>query len=665
MVSVDWLESLWQTPNVSSAGVQKEFNLCGISLESVREDLKEEKLVNEMRDSQNSKRSSEGREGCEDDDSSVVSTSGVSVLSIDYDNNEIDGLGRQKVDLSDIGDDESTVASFDSRMQNVDEKAEVSAIKENLLQANLKVPFERGSSTNSRSSIGLTRNQSTISMKSNKIESSHVSGDPAAEEKRKELLVSLRNNIATHGRYSVQVATIVTSLAEFHESVNQPEMSVTLNCEALNIYSSKLGDSDPAVVDTQVRLGRLKEHLGEYESALDFYWRALSMITAMTGVYEEKTSNVRIHVARVYQIKGFHKEAVKELKKSLRAFRDIYGDEHTTVADTVDQIADVYTEGGNHDKANSVRGELVKLKVALHGSKCTQVAHALKKWASTFVAIGDGHGALKVMKQAYVMFHEVEGPEALNTESTLENIGYLYSESGREEKAIRAHTSVTVMRKIRHGEDSVEVAESYLILGKSFLTCGEYDKSMKSFNRALTIFGKEHESNSTHIGSLMDTLHHIGVVHKKTGKLNQALKAFTKELSIRKKMIPDDRLNIAVTLAAVGEIYTGLTKYELAYEPFVESLDILDKVEGRKTQFADVLFCCGEVLEKMHDSVAPTCYREAIQIYKANGYANEDEGVKRMINRAASVSGCTQLGPSLKCSILDGAKRNIGGRIEI
>ncbi len=669
MVYVDWLENFWQGPGASSVITNaKQFNLCGANLGNVSDEGKgvsNKSVASETRDPSESESFNELRDSCEDDDGSVVSSSGVSVLSIDYNNSEIAGLGKQKVDLSDIGDDESTVASFEPNSDNIDENVDVSEIREGL-QNKTKVPLNRVPTNDSRTSIfDLTRNQSNVS-KSSKIDSRLISGDPAAEEKRKELLLMLRNHIATHGRYSVKVAGQVTRLAEFHESVGQPEMAITLSIEALNIYSSKLGDHDAAVTDTQICLGRLKEHLGEYDSALDYYCRALCMITAIAGLYEEKTSDIRTCIARIYQIKGFHREAVKELKKSLRLYRDIHGDEHITVANTVDQIADAYTQGGNHDKSNSVRGELVKLKVALHGSKCAEVAHSLTKWAATFVAIGDTHGALKVMKQAYVMYHEVEGAEATNTELTLEQIGFLYSQSNREEKAIKAHTSVAVMRKMRHGDDSLEVAISYLTLGKSFLKCEQYDKATKSLNRALTIFGKENEANNnSQIANLMDTLHQIGVVHKRTGKPSHALKAFTKELSIRKRLIPEDRQNIAATLAVIGGTYSDLKKYETAQNYFMESLDIFDKVEGRRLQFADVLYSCGEMLEHMGDPSGTTCYLEAIQIYKANGYGEEDECMQQLLEQMDNKPDVKNIEPSLKCSLLDAGKKNTSIRFEI
>lgn len=644
MASIEWLDNFWGSKNDG-----KQFVLCGASLGSVEETRYFESLASEDRDpSSNGMVANIGtRDSCDDDEGSVVSESGVSVLSIDYENNEIAGLAKEKVDLSDIGDDESTVVSYDSSMQDIDEDAELSVIKENLQQSSSK----QANLTTTNTSSKLAKKQTTIPVGLNQVDSVQIAGNSAAEEKRKQLLMLLRNCIATHGRYTLEVGDAVFRLAAFHESANQHEMAVTLYVEALNIFSSKLGDHDTKVTDAQVCLGRLKEHLEDVDAALEYYCRALSMIVAMTGVYEESASTVRVNVARIYLLKGFYKEAVKELKKSLRGFRDIHGDEHVTVAETVDLIANAYTEGDNHDKAKSVRGELVKLQVALHGSKSTEVAEALSKWATTFVANGDSQGALKVMKQSYVMFHEVEGPDADNTESALEQIGHLYSECGKEEKAIKAHASVAVKRKMKHGEQSVQVASSYVTLGKCFSNSEQYDKAMRSFNKAMTIYGKE--DKSIHIEHVMDILHQIGVVHKKNGKPSQAVKVFLQELFTRKKKIPDDKQSIATVLAAIGGTYFDLSKNEAAYQYLVQSLELFDKVEGRRLQFADVLFSCGDVLKKMNDKTSSKCYLEALQIYKANGLSENDPYMQQMLSQSDVVSDGRDIEPSLYCSILD------------
>ncbi len=132
-------------------------------------------------------------------------------------------------------------------------------------------------------------------------------------------------------------------------------------------------------------------------------------------------------------------------------------------------------------------------------------------------------------------------------------------------------------------------------------------------------------------------------------------------------MIKDDQLSIATTIAVIGGTYYDLKKNETAFEHFLQSLDLFDKHEGRRLQFADVLFSCGDVLKRMKDPSSTKCHIEAIQIYKANGYGEEDSSVKQMMNQISGValSNIRNIEPSLKCSLLDLAKRDRAGQIEI
>ena len=597
----DWFESLWESNEETTKGktrLSAQDRLCGCtnSLATVQDESRNEQWtgprsqssqqrVNENEDEQrdipadpassiweNFWSSFREVDNDNDDDASVTSTSGMSLLSVDYDNVEsIPGLeGDKKVDLSDIGDDESTVMSDDIKFKSGDTQGGSSqSLFEKRRSSQQDEPTSFLTIDKRKSSVS----GSTPSHKA--FESSSVPS-PKDEETRKKLLVELRSTISSHGRYTIPVADMVLRLAEFHESVSQYETSLTLYQEALTIYSSNLGDHDPITSDVQIRLGRVKEILG-HDDALELYFRALSMITAMSGAYHINASDVRLRVANFLLMKGNNKDAVKELKKALRGYRETYGDEHVAVADTVDKIATVYSHEGNNEKANSVRGELVKLRVALHGNKCIETADAIEKWADTHDAVGDHSGALRVMKQAYVLFHDVDGPNGKRTESSLQKIGLLYSQLGRGEKAVKAHTSVVVMRKKRYGEISPETAKSYHVLGKAFVDVKQFEKALKSFNRAMSSYGKENNISNDHISPMMETLHEIGNTYHKMGKHEQALKSFFKEHSIRKKLVQYDEIRIAQTLESIGTLYYDMSKYESGKNFFIESMQIYDR----------------------------------------------------------------------------------------
>jgi len=609
----------------------------------------------------------EENNGKGDDDGSVVSSSGVSMLSIDYNvEDSIPKLQGKKVDLSDIGDDDESIFAGtegpDSDSENIDNATITktnSPRTAHLVECSNEIEI-------ATSFMSIERNVSTPKQQAfdpsaalKILETTSINGDKEMEKKRKTLLHELRLTIATDGRYKISVARVVGHLADLHFEALQCEVSLTLYHEALSIYSSKSGDHDSASTDIMVRLGKVKEEMGEDIEALDFFCRALNIIVSVDGVYHVNASHVRSLISQIYQRQERNKEAIKELKKALRGYREKHGDEHITVADTVDRIADIYTLAGTHDKAKSVRAELVKLRVALHDTKSIEVAKAIEKWAESHEALGDNNGALKVMKQAYVMYHDVVGPNCAETEHALKKIGDLYSTLGRGEKALKAYTSVVVMQKDRFGDQSPEIADGYIILGKAFAEVEQYEKSLKAFNRAMAIFGAANGTQNAYISPMMDALHEIGVVYQKTDKNPQALKAFFKEYSIRKKLIHYDDIRIATTLSAIGATYNTLEKYEPSYNHYVEALQLYNKKDGRKVIFGETLYLCAESLRSMgQKNRAIRSHKEVLMIYRANGLDDKHSSVQKSIHTLIDLADLNLLEistiePNLTCSLID------------
>lgn len=640
---------------------------CGFTdpFDSFREQERDEENVtatNELRSPDRENENNfhivgESYEEC-DDDSSVVSSSGVSVLSINYDEADKIVEDGDKVDLSDLGedDDESTIGgdhSESAEHNEVDGQVQDRPREEVIPQQ--PAAIERKQSTHSVPSV----KRSYTNMSDGKNVLSHsvtMKGNPGAESKRKELLKNLKNKISMKGRYSLPVAESLKMLGEFHETWRQDEVSLTLYQQSLDIYSCKLGDHDNNVTDLHRRMAKASERLGFDNDALKYHSNALFMIVDQSGDFDLTACDIRVEISKIMFAKGFPREAVKDLKKALKGYRDFHGDEHESVAQTVDLIAEFYTESGNHDKANNVRGELVKLRVALHGTKSLEVAKSLDKWASTHDIIGDLTSALRIQKQAYVMFHDIEGPEGLNAEQSLEQIGFFYTKMGRSEKAIKAHTSVALSRKSRCGEYSVELAASYLILGKAYMDDSKTGRALKALNRAMMCYGKANESHNNYIFELMDTLHTIGELHFKTMEFDKALKAFEKERSVRQRYMAYDDAGMAFASKSVGATLCMLEQFAESKKILIDALRTFDKFDGRKLNFADTMFQCGEALEHIDESRAFTCYKESCQIYMANGYDEQHPLMKKVITKLMhmGVEDIMSLMPALKCSLIDG-----------
>mmetsp|Transcript_5903 Transcript_5903/g.11163 ORF Transcript_5903/g.11163 Transcript_5903/m.11163 type:complete len:648 (+) Transcript_5903:137-2080(+) len=568
------------------------------------------------------------------DDATVVSSSGASTLSIDYNaSKNIEESG--KVDLSDIGDDDdSTIGSDLNEDGNNNQEPPVGFEGSKILKPLAETV---------RSNI------------SSRYEAKET--NQSVDAKIKSLLKTLHSTASFHGKFSVEAAQTLKDLGSLYENCGELNDALKSYGEALEIYSTKLGDHSLEAIWLEFLLGRVNHRLGNVNEALQLYSRCLSMMSNLEGNHDIVCADVRVHISKIIHSKGFHKEAGKEVKKALKIYRDHFGDEHTTVADTVDLIAEFYTSNGNHDKAANVRGELVKLRVALHGAKSIEVAQALKKWAHAHEAHGDFAAALSVMKQSYVLLHDIEGADGPNAESTLEQIGFLYFKMERIDKSIKAHTSVALIRKQKYGEYSVELASSYFTLGKAYMQASQHDRALKAFNRAMTCYGKANESNNSYIGEIMETLHTIGTLHYELSNYTKALDTFEKEKKIRQRYMKRDYKGITNSIVWGGKSQCALLNFSKGKESFIDALQHFDRIEGRKANFGETLMFYAQACEGLNDEEhAFTCFKESYQIFLANGCGKDFAPLKEVVLKlhALGLRDVSTLTASLKCQVIDG-----------
>lgn len=595
----------------------------------------------------------------EGDDGSVVSDSG-SVLSIDFENNKISDE-KGEVDLSKIDDDESVAASEEEQVVDPQEET-----------------IEDGQFTDESSFSNIVQNHSRESSKQMSQEEEFIRNiykaktvgslavvNSETEGERKAFFSKLKSDVSSHGRYSLVVADTLVITAKFHHKLSQLNAAETLYKEAIDIYSCKLGDNDCKVTELQVELGKVKEKLGKYKQALDLYSRSFFMNRDIFGMYHVSTCDVRCLIARILQSRGFHKEALRDMKRSLKGYRETYGDQNPTVAESVENIARCYADSGDHSKAKNVLGELLKLRIALHGNTSIELATCLVKLADTHEALNDLVSALKTMKQAYVMFHALEGTSGTNTEVTLEKIGFLYTRMGKTAKAVKAHTSVALMRKAKYTENSIELAGSYLTLGKAYMDDGKMVKSLKALNRAISSYGKANDSSNSHISELMETLHTIGLLHQKEENYEKAQKAFIKENNIRMKHLANDNIGLAKSMYACGAVSCAMGKYQVGKDYLAKALYLYDKHEGRKLMFAEILNKYGQAMQTLkHIENAKIAYKESMQILMLNRISqNHDLFMRVSANCKDVFEGKHEIfHPCAHCTVLD---RNSRDKFEI
>ena len=485
------------------------------------------------------------------------------------------------------------------------------------------------------------------------------------EDERKHML-ELRSAIKSFGRHDLNVAHTLVTAGDYYTEASDYDRALSLHKEALTIYSTKLGDHDPRSVDCKVRIARVQLKQGKVDEALGTFCQSMHMREALMGEEHPSVGEVRMHVAEIQRGKGHAKEAAREVKKALRGYREAYGDDHPRVADAVESIAELYTDMGEHEKANLIYSEMVKLRAAIDGHESVSVSKALLKWSSSFEALGNSSRALKLMKQAYAALVKQEGLAGATTAEALEGVGQIYATIGRKDKAIKAYTRVLNIRRQTLGENDPLTASTFVTIGRTLKEVNQPEKSLKCMKRAMSIYThydktrKSNEKTNEDIVAIADSLHQVGLTFEDHGDNSLALKAFSKEMSLRKAAHYVDRRRIARVLNAVGVIQCKRGKFKNAMEFFTEALVNMDTTGGRNATFAATLFNVGLALEKTGETQkAFQTYAETLMMYKAEGLTEDNPMVSKVINKikknpSIQIEVPVAINGKLPCSLLDG-----------
>lgn len=490
------------------------------------------------------------------------------------------------------------------------------------------------------------------------------------EMQRKEHMASLKCAIRSHGRYDTKVADVLVNVADFYQqALSDPKQARNLQGEALAIYSARLGDYDPRCIETKLRIAQSHAHVRgggddcelDLDEATEVLCHAMNARSALLGESDPSVLDVRRRLADVLRRAGRTREAVREAKRALKGYREEHGDEHPRVCSVVEDIAGLYSQLGEHDKANGILAEVVKLRIAIDGNDHRNVADALMNWAWSFDAMGNVPKAMKIMKQAYGSHLEREGELGASVLRALDAIGKLYSKMSQYDKAIKAHTRVLTVKKQTLGNDNLETAASYVAVGCALREVGETQRAAKCMKRASDIYEKKanSEQDVSVDAALLDSIHQVGLTFQLSGEYEESLEAFSREIALRRKEGGKQHMHsIAEVLNAMGLVHCKRGSMDEALDCYKKALAMMEELEGRKLKFAETLSNAGLALEQA-GRIDDACqaYAEAVLIFRSDGIEKGHEAVDQILEKLRA-NGNYQIyidatSKRLPCSLLD------------
>ena len=263
--------------------------------------------------------------------------------------------------------------------------------------------------------------------------------------------------------------------------------TATLQFDSAAHYAMMKADRYENDIQAQFAAGSfLKDFACNYDLALKYCNKALHIAEANNdSIYVAVSYN---NIGSVYNDKGEYDKALEFHNKALTIRKAKLGEEHPDVAGSYNNIGSVYYMKGDYDKALDFYNKDLAIRKSKLGEEHTDVATSYNNMGLVYYMKGDYDKALEYYNKALTIRKSKLGEEHTNVATSYNNIGSVYYMKGDYDKTLEFHNKALTIQKAKLGEEHTDVATSYSFIGVTYCNKEEYSKALKYFDKALPIF---------------------------------------------------------------------------------------------------------------------------------------------------------------------------------
>ena len=349
--------------------------------------------------------------------------------------------------------------------------------------------------------------------------------------------------------------------------------SITLGLNAIYIFNKELSEIYLSKINICTEffgedsdlinlLGTCYKKLGNYENALEFYQKSMSIRLKILSDENLNIAKSYNNIGMIWSIIGNYDIASDYINKSLTILLKSLTIDHPLIADNYINFGLNLYRKGDFDKALEYFKKSLTIYKINFGGIHPRVALSYNNIGGVWESKGYFDEALKYYKMSLEIRLKTLGNEHTDVAKTYHNIGLIFMNNGQYDKALVYYKKSLKNLKKNLGRDHSLVAQSYNDIAHLWNKKGEYDKASdyyeKSLDIQLKIFGKDH----TDVAKLYFD---IGNMNININKFELAIIKFQKGFLIQKKSgFP----------FKIAECYEALNDNENALEFYIQSSEI-------------------------------------------------------------------------------------------
>nr|WP_232224210.1 tetratricopeptide repeat protein [Mastigocladopsis repens] len=281
--------------------------------------------------------------------------------------------------------------------------------------------------------------------------------------------------------------------------------------------------------------------------------------------------------ASFYNGQGLYDKAEPWLEQCLEVTKKRLGEEHPSVASSLNNLAGLYNSQGRYSEAEPLFQQALELSKRLLGEEHPHVASSLNNLAALYNSQGRYSEAEPLFQQALELSKRLLGEEHPDVASSLNNLAGLYKSQGRYSEAEPLYQQALELRKRLLGEEHPDVASSLNNLAGLYGSQGRYTEAEPLYQQALELrkrlLGEEHPSVAT-------SLNNLAGLYESQGRYSEAEPLYLQALELSKRLLGEEHPRVASSLNNLALLYKSQGRYSEAEPLYLQALEICEQRLG-------------------------------------------------------------------------------------
>ena len=247
-------------------------------------------------------------------------------------------------------------------------------------------------------------------------------------------------------------------------------------------------------------------------------------------------------------------------------------------AETLNELADLYMDRGEYDKAESLYRRSLQIREKVLGPDHPDVATVLDNLGVLYDSLADYPKAELLLKRALEIRKGSLGSDHPKVAVSLTNLGFLHEHLGDYVSAERHYKRALEIGEKALGSNHPDVATILSRVGEMYISLMDYQKAEPPLERALAIRVESLGSSHPKVAKRLDAL---AQVNEGLGKFPEAQSLYQQALDIYEKAFGPYHPQIATTLQNLAVLYDYQGDFEKGQHLYLRAIAIDEKALGK------------------------------------------------------------------------------------